>query len=199
MLPFCYILIINVLNKKYRDTVFHDTPATLWTKNNLYFYYFSVYNYLTFRAFKPFYLCAGLGDIYFQDVVFVSDLERITVPFFGQDSLEREHSVLYSHSAETLNYRHPSAAHRSYVAAVASVVVVIVQIEAARVEIILVCLVVKSDFCRQNIVNATWQRTFVNRKLLVKFKIALDCLHVKIVFKEINSLQNVSLLDVATS
>jgi hypothetical protein len=41
----------------------------------------------------------------------VPDLERITVPFFGQDSLEREHSVLYSHSAETLNYCHPSAAN----------------------------------------------------------------------------------------
>ena len=143
-------------------------------------------------------MCAALADFHFQDVVLVADLERVTVPFFGQDGVEREHPVLDAHTAKSLNDSHPRAAHRGNVAAVAGVVVVVVEVEARGVEVELISLVVKPDLRREDVVDATRQRTLVNRELLVKLKIALDGLHVKIVLKEINSLQNVRLFDVAT-
>ena len=114
------------------------------------------------------------GDPDRQDPVPEIDLEREGLPRGRQLRVERQHAVADAHAPETLDHRKPRTRHRSDMAALADLAVVVVEVQARRAQVEFVGLVQIADTRGEDGVNAGRERRFVDRARLVEAEIAAD-------------------------
>ena len=82
---------------------------------------------------------------------------------------------------------------------IAGIVIDVVQIQTGGAQIELVRLVKIANFIGENAVNTRGKGAFMHRQGLVKVEMTFVRIQVKLVFKEVKTLQYIGLLDVTTA
>ena len=94
-----------------------------------------------------------------------------------------------------MDHRHPGTSHAGNMESLIHLIVVIVQIEPGGSQVHLIGLFGSPDAVGKDGVNAGRQGAFVHRPVLVKIKIPLDGFPIKLILKNIDSLQDICLFD----
>ena len=124
------------------------------------------------------------GDLDREHAAPEIDFERKGFPRGGQLRIERQHAVLHAHTPETLDYRQPRSGHRSDVAALLDLAVVVVEVQARRTQVEFVGFVQIADPRGEDGVDAGRKRRLVDRARFVETEIAAKGFEVEILAEE---------------